>query len=173
MADTNSLPSIGFAPSAYFAATVVKADRDYAWRALLSYERWNPSFVGAQVTRLRGSPGTEGELVLISKTVSEQQGEAFPPFYCETVRALPGHRIVWYVYAKERHSYRGYEDPFRNFVDFGLMELPDGLHFTIAYYAQNRLAPDNLSQERGFMQPLLDDIATAFSKYCESTGSLG
>jgi hypothetical protein len=166
---TANSQAIDWAASVYFAASFAKCKLNHAWAVLLDYERWNPTFVGAKVTPIKGTARSEGEVVLISKTPSDSKHESFPEFYCETVTVVPGRRIVWYVYAKDGHTYQDQNDPFRNFIDFGLTEESGGVRFNIYYYAQNRLSGNLLSSEREFMQPLLHEIATAFSAYCEAT----
>jgi len=169
MSNVDSSKPIDWVPSVYFADSFVKCKIAHAWGVLLEYDRWNPTFAGAQVTPIRGTARSEGELILVSKKSSDPKGEPFPEFYCETVKVVPGRRIVWYAYAKEGHRYQNQKDPFRNFIDFGLTEEPGGVRFDIYYYAQNRLSGESLSTERGFMPPLLRDIAAAFRDYCEAS----
>jgi hypothetical protein len=138
-----------------------------AWRILLNFEAWNPTFVGATVTRVRGNASSVGEILLITKTYSDPKGEAFPEYYAETIKVVPGRRIVWYCYAKDGLTYHGQKDPFRNFVDFGLTSGSNGVRFNINYYAQNRQSADRLAREREFMESTLQEVAAAFSSYCQ------
>jgi hypothetical protein len=168
-----ALTDIDWAPSVYFADILVKCNLDHAWEKLWEFEQWNPTFAGAQVTSIKGAAKGEGEIIGVSKKIADPDGEPFPEFFCETVKVVPGRRVVWYAYAKEGHKYQGQTDPFRNFIDFGLTEELGGVRFNIYYYAQNRLSGQLLSTERGFMPPLLKDIAAAFRKYCETPQARG
>jgi hypothetical protein len=168
MKESNSQDALDWTAAVYFDETVVHCDIATAWEILVDYEAWNPTFVGAQVTRIEGTPRSEGERVRIHKTYSDPLGDAVPEFYAETVKIVPGRRIVWYCYAREGHTYQNQKDPFRNFVDFGLTELPSGgVRFAIFYYAQNRLSGESLSREREFMRSTLLGSVTAFRDYCE------
>jgi hypothetical protein len=167
------LTHIGWAASVYFADIFVKCKLDHAWKRLWEFERWNPTFAGAQVTSIKGEARGEGEVILVSKRLSDPAGEPFPEFYCETVKVVPGRRVVWYAHAEKGHKYQGQTDPFRNFIDFGLTEEPGGVRFNIYYYAQNRLSGNALSAERAAMSPLLQDIVAAFRKHCETTRASG
>src|SRR5882672_7461797 len=97
--------------SAYFADRLVDCALEKAWIALLNYQAWNPHFAGVDITRIRGNPSSEGELVLIKDRIPYVKGEDPPEFYAETVRVIPHTSIVWCVYSKVG-------DAFRNFVDF-------------------------------------------------------
>lgn len=151
----------GCSVSVYYAASLVNRSLQDAWRTMLDYQAWNPSFVGATVMAVRGSPGSEGEVVLIKKELLDATGAPLPEFYAETVKVVPCSHIVWYVYPREGNS-------FRNFVDFALVDTPNGVMFSIYYYAQNQLAADVISAERIATQASLDDTAVAFKRYCEA-----
>lgn len=146
-------------PSVYYARSVIACPLDIAWQHLLSYETWNPAFRGAQVTRISGHPREEGELVLIQTL--DQTGAALPAFYARTVCLVPHRHVVWFVYPKLGSS-------FRNFLDFGLIELPSGLQFDVCYYTHDKLSADALIQQRREFQIGMDTIATAFKAYCEA-----
>jgi hypothetical protein len=150
----------GWVPSVYYAQSVVRCPLTKAWETLLDYEAWNPTFVGAHVVPVRGEPRTEGELVLIRKSLTDVKGEPLE-FYAETVKVSPQRHIVWYVYPKEGQA-------FRNFVEFGLAEAFSGVQFDIRYYAQNRLPAQLLIQERNATAAILRDSALAFKRYCEA-----
>lgn len=132
-----------------------------AWERLMNYEEWNPSFAGSHITRVRGAPRTEGELVLIRKTELRINGEKYPEFYAETVKIVPQRHIVWYIYPKEGSS-------FRNFVDLGLTPEGKGVRLNTYYYAQNPLFGESLQAERNTLEAALNKNALAFKKYCES-----
>lgn len=155
----------------YYADVFVRSSLKPAWQALLNYEAWNPTFVGAQVEPVRGIRGSEDELVLISKKVPGHA--ALPRFYAQTVKVIPGRRIVWYVHATDEQAYQGQKDAFRNFVDFGLTEESGGVRFSVAYYAQNRLAGDLLASERESMDPSLREMTAAFREHCETGQRFG
>src|SRR5262245_58205337 len=106
-------------PTVYYAESLVNCTLRKAWKIMLDYQSWNPTFAEAEVIPVRGEPSTEGELVLIRKSLTDVKGEPLPQFYAETVKVVPDRRIVWYVYPKEG-------DAFRNFVDFGLTEVAAG-----------------------------------------------
>jgi hypothetical protein len=151
----------GWTPSVYYSEILIDCPIDKAWKFMLDYEAWNPTFVGAEVVPVKGKARTEGELVLIRKSLKDIKGEPLPEFYAETVKVVPHRHIVWYVYPK------GTGD-FRNFVDFGLSEEPSGVKFSVYYYAQNRIAPELLSKEREATQKIHGELAAAFKKYCET-----
>jgi hypothetical protein len=152
---------MSWAPSVYYANSLVNCPLPKVWELLLDYEAWNPSFADALVTRVAGEPRTEGEIVLIKKSVLDAIGQPIPEFYAETVKLIVPRRIVWYVYPREG-------DSFRNFVDFGLTEVATGVRFNIDYYAQNPLVGELLSKERVHSETGLHDLALAFKRYCES-----
>jgi hypothetical protein len=153
--------TIDLTPSVYYGESLVRCKIDYAWKVMLDYQAWNPTFVGAEVMPVRGDYRTEGELVLIKKSLSDVHGEPLPQFYAETIKVVPRRNIVWFVYPVEG-------DDFRNFVDFGLLEGPAGVTFRIDYYAQNRLSGDLLLKERTQSQATLQHTADAFKEYCET-----
>jgi len=170
MNPTTQQDSLELTPSVYFAEILVQCELEHAWRVLLDFEVWNPTFVGSRVTPVAGNARSEGERLLISKTYSDPKGERFPEYYADTVKVVPSRRIVWYCYAKEGSSYHDQRDPFRNFVDFGLTEEPAGVRFAICYYEQNRQSGEVLSRERAFMQSALDQVVAAFREYCMQDG---
>lgn len=154
-------------PSIYFAESVVRCPLDYAWKVLVNYEKWNPTFVGAQVRPMKGEWRRPGELVLIRKREIGSDDPA-PDFYAETVVAIEPRRIIWYVYPVEGHE-------FRNFVDFGLSEVASGVRFSINYYAQSprhgELAQgqqETLEKARAQGTQDMQHLAEAFKKYCET-----
>lgn len=158
---------LAWTPSIYFAESVVRCSLDYAWKALVSYEKWNPTFIGAQVQPVKGEWRKPGELILIKKQLETSSGEPLPQFYAETVVAIEPRRIIWYVYPVEGHQ-------FRNFVDFGLSEGASGVRFSINYYAQSprygelTQQQEALEKERAQGMQGMQDLADAFKKYCET-----
>ena len=169
MTTVASPETVAWTPSVYYAASIVKCRPEHAWRMLWEYPRWNPTFVGASVTPVRGAARSEGELVLVEKTLPDSQHDAYHAFYSETVKVVRGRRIAWYVYPKEEGTYHNQRDAFRNFVEFVLTEEFAGVRFSIGYYAQTCLSGKLLLAERNSMEPLLQDIAEAFRDYCEKT----
>jgi hypothetical protein len=165
---------IGWAASVYYLEIDVRCDLQRAWNWMLNYGAWNPSFVDAKVTLVRGQRQTPGELVLIRKSTSalKKAGTPLPKFYsdiefyAETVRIDPPNRLVWYLYQKD-------VDTSRNFVDFSLAEEFGSVKFTIRYYAQDRLPEAALTQHRADSEAALRGIATAFKDYCEARASRG
>lgn len=162
------LETLGWTPSIYFAGAVVQCSLDYAWQVLVNYEAWNPTFVDAQVRRVRGERGKPGELVLIKKHLVDTSGAPLPEFYADTVVAIAPRRIIWYVYPVAGHL-------FRNFVDFGLSEAGFAVRFSINYYAQSArygeltpLQQEQLNREREQSELDLQNSADAFKKYCET-----
>lgn len=161
-----------WAASVYYLEIDVKCDLRRAWNLMLDYEAWNPSFVGAKVTLVRGQRQTPGELVLIVKSASalKESGAPLPEFYsdiefyAETVKMDPPSRLVWYLYQKGG-------DTFRNFVDFSLAEESGGVRFVIHYYAQDRLPEAALIRHRADTEAALQGIAAAFKNYCEARAS--
>jgi hypothetical protein len=163
-----TLATLNWTPSIYFAESWARCPLNYAWKVLLDYEAWNPTFVGAQVQPVKGEWRKPGELVLIKKQLAGADGEPLPQFYAETVVAIAPRRIIWYVYPVEGHS-------FRNFVDFGLSEVDSGVRFSINYYAQSarygELTPQQrqaLEQERAQSVQTLQHTADTFKQYCEA-----
>jgi hypothetical protein len=150
---------MGWSPSVYYAEGTVSCSLQNAWRLLLDYEAWNPSFIGAQVSLVAGKKGSEGEIVLIKKSIVDANGEPWPQFYAETVKLVREQHIVWYLYPKEG-------DAFRNFVDFGLSEVGSGVRFNIYYYSQTQVAGEALAQQRTEMKAALGDLVTAFQNHC-------
>ncbi len=146
--------------SIYEAQSLVTCSLPDAWRSLLDYQSWNPSFADSEVVTVKGAPRTEGEVVLIKKKLLDVTGAPLPQFFAETVRLVPSRQVVWYVYPKDG-------DSFRNFVDFRLSETSEGVRFEIHYYAQDRLAEDLLRKQRREYQRFFDNLAFAFKKYCE------
>ena len=163
---------LGLVPSVYFAESLVRCDIGMAWRILLDYTTWNPSYAGATVTRIEGAAGTEGELVLISNNWSYAERTGFPPYYARTVKLVPGRRVVWYCYAKEGLAFQDQQDPFRNFVDFGLTPEGGGIRFLYSYYQQTRQTDEAITRERQFLGQKLQATAHAFRDYCERHGGV-
>jgi hypothetical protein len=158
---------VDWAPSVYFADISIKCTIAHAWVKLWEFHLWNPTFDGARITSIKGTPRSVGEVILVSKKKSDADDDALPEFYCETVKVLPERQIVWYAYAKEGQAFKNQLDPFRNFIDFGLAKSIDGVRFSINYYAQNRLSEAALSAERDVMTAGLPELAVAFRDYCE------
>jgi hypothetical protein len=144
-------------PTVHYVEGVVEAPIGRAWDLMIDYQGYNPTFVGATVTLLEGEPGAEGELVLIEK-VDHDTGAAATPFYCRTAKVIPESHIVWYLWDDA--------DELRNFVDFGLHEDERGVVFSIHYYAQGRLAGDDLARSREQLVTFLPDLVGIFQKHC-------
>jgi hypothetical protein len=163
-----SLATLDWTPSIYFAESWVQCPLDFAWEVLLDYEAWNPTFVGAQVQPVKGERRKVGEIVLIKKQLTYANGEPLPEFYAETVAVIAPRRIIWYVHPAAGHS-------FRNFVDFGLSEVDRGVRFNINYYAQSARYGELTEQQRQALQQerlqsvqSLQHTADAFKQYCEA-----
>lgn len=148
-------------PSVYYAESIVRCTLAQAWEAMLDYQSWNPTFVGAQVIPVKGEPRTQGEVVLISKRLTDLKGEPLPEFFAETVRVVQHRHIVWYVYPKDREG-------FRNFVDFCISEAAGGVRFSIQYYEQDLVSGELLVEHRNNNTATLEQSAAAFKTYCES-----
>jgi hypothetical protein len=161
MQEENHRVDGGWTPSVYYAESVVNCGIEKAWKVMLDYQAWNPSFVGAEVTSVSGQARAEGEIVMIKKQLIGANGEPLPVFYAETVKVVPHRHIVWYVYKKQG-------DSFRNFVDFGLSEAPSGVRFNVYYYAQNQISAELLIENRRQSEVSLQNLATAFKRYCEA-----
>lgn len=146
--------------SVYYAQAVVACTPDIAWQHALHYENWNPGLRGALITRVSGCMREEGELVLIQG--HDEIGAALPAFYARTVRLVPRHHVVWFVYPKEGSS-------FRNFLDFGFIELPGHVQFNVCYYTQDKLFGEALDRQRTAFQRDMNTIAAAFKDHCEAT----
>lgn len=159
-----SLKQGEWSPSVFYVECLIECSIEHAWPRLLDYEAWNPSFVGAQVEPVYGAPQSEGEVVLIKKTVPRADGKLSPEFYAETVKVVPSRRVVWYVHPKEGNA-------FRNFVDFSLTEVSNGVKFNVCYYAQHPLSGESLRIERIGGEAALHTYAQAFKKYCESSAT--
>jgi hypothetical protein len=160
--------TLAWTPSIYFAESVVRCPLDYAWKVLVDYQKWNPTFIGAQVQPVRGEWRKPGELVLIKKQMETSSGEPLPEFYAETVVANEPHRIIWYVYPITGQQ-------FRNFVDFGLSEVAGGVRFSINYYAQiQRFGELTVQQQQALEKERAQGtqdmhlLVDAFKKYCET-----
>jgi hypothetical protein len=147
--------------SVYYAESVVNCSLEKAWTVLINYRAWNPTFADAEVALVHGQRSTEGEVVLIKKSLKDAAGEPSPEFYAETVKVVNQRRIVWYVYPRKGQA-------FRNFVDFGLTAASSGVKFNIQYYAQEQLPQELLIKNRKEYQAGLDHLAIAFKSYCES-----
>lgn len=154
-----------WSPSVFFVECVITCPIEHAWKCLLDYKAWNPSFVGAQVIPIRGAPSSEGEVVLIRKKVPRPDGKMSPEFYAETVKIIPYRRIVWYVHPKDGNT-------FRNFVDFGLTEVANGVKYNVCYYAQHPLSGEALKIERMGNEDALPKYAQAFKEYCEGSAAV-
>jgi hypothetical protein len=152
-----------WSPSVYYAHAVVACTPDIAWQHALRYEDWNPGLRGALVTRVSGCAREEGELVLIQ--TRDEFGAALPAFYARTVRVVPRHHVVWFVYPKEGSS-------FRNFLDFGLIELPGRVQFNVCYYTQDKLSGEALGRQRTAFQRDMNTIAAAFKDHCEANSQV-
>jgi hypothetical protein len=161
VAEPEVKPCVGYVSSVYYATIAIDADLAQAWRKLLDYQSWNPTFAGANVTPVGGDFQSEGEQVLIRKLLSDAKGDRLPDFYAETVKIVPQKHVVWCVYPKEG-------DGFRNFVDFGLSDVSPGVRFDIYYYEQNHLSGEDLAKHRVESQEGFDKLALAFKQYCEA-----
>lgn len=155
---------LDFAPVVYHAESLVNCGMEKAWKIMLNYEAWNPTFVDAVVTPVRGRYRSEGELVLIKKAPSNGNGGELPPFYAKTVKVTRHAHVVWYVYPRDENpSYN-----FRNFVDFGLTETGSGVKFNVFYYAQVSSSGESLAKEKKEYGAAMREIAVAFKSYCEA-----
>jgi hypothetical protein len=150
-------------PSVFYAESAVRCRLQDAWRMMLDYKAWNPDFVHSETNSVRGEPGCEGELTLITQLDGNRTPVA--QFYAETVKLVPPYHIVWYVFPKEG-------DAFRNFVDFWLEETSSGVKFRIYYYAQNSVGVQALAQLRTDIETSLRNLVMAFKSYCESRSSV-
>ena len=147
------------ARSVYYAQSQLACTVEQAWPRMLAYQDWNPGFVGGTVSRLRGQPASEGELVLIS--LVDAAGNPVPEFYAETLKVVPLRHIVWDVYPKAGEA-------FRNFLDFELTPAAhDRAEFRIHCYTQDRLTGALLEQQRAQSQAGLNALATAFREHCQ------
>jgi hypothetical protein len=161
MKESDRQTHLGWAASVYYAESFVNSTLEKAWKLLLEYELWNPTFVDATVTLISGKHRSEGEVVLIHKPSLHMYGEPIPYFYAETLKVVPYRHMAGYLYPKEG-------DTFRNFVDFGLSEVSAGVRFDIFYYEQNRLSGELLTKHRKEYEVALKDLAAAFKHYCEA-----
>jgi hypothetical protein len=159
------LHDLDWTPSIHYAESYVACSLQQAWNLVLDYPSWNPSFVGAEVIPVSGPRGGEGEVVQIKKQLKAVTGDSLPPFYAKTVKLVPLRHIAWYVYPME-----GDAETFRNFVDFGLSEVAQGLRFSVNYYAQARLTADLLSKQRAERDASLGRLVLAFKRHCEGAG---
>ncbi len=158
---TDTIKDERWTASYYFTAVDVHLSLDLAWEKLLNYRAWNPSFEGATVTVISGSPNTVGERVLIGKTSELMDGEPVPQFYAETI--VLDHRrrqVVWYVYPTRGRL-------FRNFVDFRLVFQGDVVRFEISYCEQNQLEGAALHAHRIAYDADLQALAHTFKAHCE------
>jgi hypothetical protein len=160
MSELAQKTSVEWIASVYYAEVQIALSLKNAWEKLVDYKAWNPEFVDADVTLVRGVAGAEGETVLIRKPVY-MDGALLPEFYAETVKLIPLRQIVWYVYPKDCAL-------FRNFVDFGLTETPPGVRFNIRYYEQMKIADDLLPKHRQDCEADHQGLARAFKSYCEA-----
>lgn len=147
-----------WSPSVFYAQSVVACAPDDAWQYALSYEIWNPGLRDARITRLGGRAREEGELVMIQ---AYESGAALPAFYARTVRLVPRHHVVWLVYPEVGDSYR-------NFLDFGFVQLPARVQFDVCYYTQDKLSGAALIRQRAANRFAIDTLAVAFKNYCEA-----
>jgi hypothetical protein len=147
--------------SFYHASADIDRPADTIWEALLDYQKWNPSFQGARVTRVDGGSLALGGRVLIEKTSEYLDGELVPQFYAETV-ALDRLRyhVCWYVYPLEGNL-------FRNFVDFRLVPQGEKTQFEIFYYEQNQLKGADLEKHRLAYAEDLRNLANDFKLHCD------
>jgi len=148
-------------PSVSYVEILVRCTLQDAWTMMLDYKAWNPDFARAETTLVRGEPGSEGELTLISMLGEDRSPVS--QFYAETIKVVAPYHIVWYLFPKEG-------DSFRNFVDFWLEETHPGVKFRIYYYAQNRVS-EQRQQLRMDMEASLRNLTLAFKRYCESQSS--
>lgn len=153
--------SANWSPSVYFFEVDIALPLKQAWEKLIDYQSWNPTFAGARVTPLAGSPRTEGEVVLINKNVPYDDGKPRPEFLAITAKVVPYSHIVWYIYPTQGHN-------FLNFVDLQLTETPTGVKYNVNYYAQTIAADENeLAAERAKTNKALGDLALAFKRHCK------
>jgi hypothetical protein len=148
-------------PTVYRAQSHVACPLDKAWAILLNYREWNPDFAGVQITALRGTPGAEGELVLIRDNAPYVAGEDPPEFYAETIAVRRPQYIVWRVFPKIGKA-------FLNLVEFRLSECSAGVEFSLAYYEQVAIAPHSVEQHRRTWATSYEQMASTFKSFCES-----
>src|SRR5262249_35440406 len=68
------------------------------WPHLHDYLLWNPEHFGSKVETLAGRKGEKGQIVVERKP----SGEGFaPPWFIETICAIPNERLVWAMYFPE------------------------------------------------------------------------
>jgi hypothetical protein len=154
--------ALGWIPSFYRNEVLVNCSLELAWESLLHYPKWNPTFVGATVTRVRGSFGEEGELVLINKELlKDVHGKRLPKFYAETIKVIPQHKLVWLAYPEEGLA-------FCDYVDFELTKTESGVRFVYCSYAQNQIPESLLEQQRARAQATYLSVVNGFKSYCEN-----
>jgi len=153
-----SSASSTLASSVYFAESTIELDVVRAWPLMLNYPAWNPAFVGGQVTRIRGRPSSEGELVLIK--LRDSSGAWAPSFYAKTIKVTTHRHIVWDVYFADGSAYH-------SFLDFGLNEIPHGLRFSICCYERNQRHGLSLREHRKEYANSMHSLAAAFERYCK------
>lgn len=151
---------LAWTASVYYVEILVNCDLARAWEIMLDYKTWSPGYTEADITTVRGTPHTEGEIVLVSKPLL-MDGEPLPQFYTETVKVVPHQHLVGYAYPREGRL-------FRNFIDFGLSKVSSGVRFDIHYYEQNLLSGDALIKHRKEFEQSLQTVAAAFKSYCEA-----
>jgi hypothetical protein len=154
--------ALGWIPSCYRNEVHVNCSLELAWETLLHYPKWNPTFVGATVKRVRGSFGQEGELVLINKELlKDVHGNRLPQFYAETIKVIPQKKLVWLAYPEEGLA-------FCDFVDFELTKTDSGVRFVYCSFAQNQLPESLIEQQRARAQATYLSVVNAFKAYCEN-----
>ena len=158
--------AVRWIPSVYRTESLIKCSLQTAWRCLLDYPQWNPSFRGAEIIAISGNPRSEGEVVLIRKPITDVTGAPLPEFFAETVKLRPQEQIVWYVYPKDGIS-------FFNFVDFRIGEFGSRVKFDINYYAQDLLPIELLLRQREEYTQFFCELAEAFKAFCESAAPEG
>jgi hypothetical protein len=134
------------------------------WPHVLNYPSWQEYSL---VQSVAGTPGQEGELVLLKK---EESGLQFPPYYARTVRLEPGRRVIWKVYldAGAHHM------DFFGIVDFRLHDAPGGARFDytclyefmVPYSQESELEAFRLEQTRSF-QAVFDVTFPKLKKVAE------
>jgi hypothetical protein len=105
------------------------------WPHVINYPSWQNY---TTVSHISGTPGREGEIVLLKK---EEEGFEFPAYLARTVKLEPGRRVIWKCYPAGTSE----GDEYFGFVDFRLDDVGGQTRFTyqslyefMVHYQQER-----------------------------------